>query len=91
MDKVIDFKYENELSQSTFDDFQPDIVITLGGGNTFLKASAIINNPITPILGVRTTSALFQGSFTKVTVTEKQRTKNIPAILEALDCKSSST
>jgi len=67
---------------------QPDIVIALGSAHTFLRAQSYINNNSTPLLGVRTKSELHQGSLSKLTVTEKQRTKIIPMILEALDDES---
>ena len=71
LEKHYVFKYDNEVTQEDFDKLKPDIVISLGGDRTFLRASSLINNPDTPILGIRTTAHLFQGNFCKLTVTEK--------------------
>ena len=64
---------KNELTATEKDVREADLVISLGGDHTFLRASALIQDSSTPIMGITTNRDMYTGALNGQYIDHKHR------------------
>lgn len=68
-------KFDEEIVPEDFTEYEPDIVISLGGDRTYLRTSAVVTNSEVPVVGVHTYPHLQVGNFCRNMILERHRMK----------------
>lgn len=83
MGKEVIIKPDKEATQE--DAANVDLVVSLGGDHTFLRASALIWNRMTPILGINTNKDVYTGVLNPHFIDYSKREKHAEQLLSLMD------
>ena len=76
---------KTEISATEEDVEEADLVVSLGGDHTFLRASALIQNSSTPIMGINTARNVYTGALNSQFIDHENREEHSMEILESME------